>query len=64
MAERSDDQHAPEPDENYHDPEEMGPLGEPASEETPKGTFILLALFLTALVVMWFLVYYQLVIRG
>jgi hypothetical protein len=52
------------PDEEYHDPEEMGPLGEPLEEETPQGTFLLLALFLIALVVMWFLVYYQLWLRG
>jgi hypothetical protein len=56
--------HTPEPPDDYHDPEELGPLGEPESEETPQGTFLLLALFLIALVVLWFLVYYQLWLRG
>jgi hypothetical protein len=64
LAERPEDTRTPETDEDFSNPEEMGPLGEPAEEETPAGTFILLALFLIALVVMWFLVYYQLLMRG
>jgi hypothetical protein len=54
----------PEPVEDYHDPDEVGPLGEPASEPTPVGIFILLAFFLLALVLMWLVVYLQLWVRG
>jgi hypothetical protein len=64
LAEKPEDTRPPEPVEDYHDPDEMGPLGEPAEEEAPTGTFILLAFFLIALVIMWFLVYYQLWLRG
>jgi hypothetical protein len=64
LTERPEDTRTPETGDNFHDPEEMGPLGEPAEEETPRGTFVLLAFFLIALVVLWFLVYYQLLLRG
>jgi hypothetical protein len=64
VKQHPDDQPVPETKEEYHEPEEMGPLGEPISEETPQGIFVLLAFFLIALVVLWFLVYFQLWIRG
>jgi hypothetical protein len=64
MSDNPDERGIPESPEDYHDPDEMGPLGEPRMEETPLGTFVLLAFFLIALVVLWFLVYYQLWLRG
>jgi hypothetical protein len=65
MAQPPDERNRiPDPPDPYDNPDETGPLGEPESEETPQGTFVLLAFFLIALVVMWFLVYYQLWLRG
>jgi hypothetical protein len=54
----------PPPPDDYHDPDEVGPLGEPESEPVPKGIFVLLAFFLVALVLMWMVVYLQLWARG
>jgi hypothetical protein len=64
LSERPESTRPPDPVEDYDNPDEMGPLGEPAEEETPRGTFVLLAFFLIALVLMWFIVYYQLLLRG
>jgi hypothetical protein len=64
MHQDPEDHRTPDGEEEYHDPDELGPLGEPSSEETPLGIFVLLAFFLIALVVMWALVYFQLWIRG
>jgi hypothetical protein len=44
--------------------EPMGPLGQPVSEPAPRGTFVLLLLFLLFLIASWVFVYLQVVSRG
>lgn len=49
---------------SYAGPFDMGPLGEPIDEPIPRGTLILLALFLIVLVLLWLYAYLAVFNRG
>lgn len=54
-----DEQHA-----RYAGPFETGPLGEPIEDPIPRGTLLLLGLFLIFLVVLWLFAYLSVWDRG
>jgi hypothetical protein len=63
--ERRDTRSAAASDERSTEPAEpMGPLGQPVSEPAPRGTFVLLLVFLLLLIASWVFVYLQVVSRG
>ncbi|MBX5444421.1 hypothetical protein [Sphaerobacter sp.] len=52
------------PERSYAGPYETGPLGEPIDEPIPRGTLILLGLFLVVLVLLWLYAYLAVFHRG
>ncbi|MFO7271587.1 hypothetical protein [Sphaerobacter thermophilus] len=58
------EQHQEARERSYAGPYETGPLGEPIDEPIPRGTLILLGLFLVVLVVLWLFAYLAVWNRG